>query len=77
MKSDSHTIQELLEMLRNSTAVKDDKEKILKEMEYLLHQYDVAKDFVKMGGLRELLVALNDTMLRGPAALALGAALQG
>ena len=46
-------------------------------MEYLLHQYDVAKDFVKMGGIRELLRSLNDTQIRERAALALGAALQG
>ncbi|XP_003744128.1 nucleotide exchange factor SIL1 [Galendromus occidentalis] len=77
VKSDSHTIQELLSMFRSESSSSGDRMQQLKEMEYLLHQYDVAKDFVKMGGIRELLVSLNDSHIRDNAALALGAALQG
>lgn len=55
----------------------EDKQNSLKEMEYLLHQYDVAQDFVKRGGVRDLLSVLEDRTLRPDAALALGAALQG
>lgn len=64
-------------LCRNISTHEEDKVTILKEMEFLLHQYDVAKDFVKVGGLKTLLASLNNTALRGPSALALGAALQG
>lgn len=62
---------------RNKSLSRMEQVQNVKEMEYLLHQYDVARDFVKMGGIRDLLAALNDTILRSDAALALGAALQG
>ncbi|XP_022707598.1 nucleotide exchange factor SIL1-like isoform X2 [Varroa jacobsoni] len=77
VKLESHTIQELLETFRNASLSLEDKQNSLKEMEYLLHQYDVAQDFVKRGGVRDLLSVLEDRTLRPDAALALGAALQG
>lgn len=77
VKSDSHTIQELLELYRNKSSKDEEKEGHLREMEYLLHQYDVAKDFVRMGGIKDILPGLNNTILRDHVALALGAALQG
>ncbi|OQR69156.1 nucleotide exchange factor SIL1-like [Tropilaelaps mercedesae] len=77
VKSESYTIQELLQKFRSKTSIHEEKQRCLKEMEFLLHQYDVARDFVKMRGVRDLLNALNDTTLQSDAALALGAALQG
>lgn len=53
MTTDSENVKELLERYKKSNE-NDEKVVILRDLEYILHQYDVASDFVKMRGLEIL-----------------------
>ncbi|XP_077501997.1 sil1 nucleotide exchange factor isoform X2 [Amblyomma americanum] len=76
-KSESEILQTLLESYRNSTEV--GKEALLRDMEFLVHQYDRAVDFLNMGGLLAIAPDLNSTSdtVRELVAFTLGSALQG
>uniref|UniRef100_L7M3U8 Nucleotide exchange factor SIL1 n=1 Tax=Rhipicephalus pulchellus TaxID=72859 RepID=L7M3U8_RHIPC len=76
-KSESEILYHLLENYRNATEV--GKEALLRDMEFLVHQYDRAVDFVTMGGLLAIAPDLNSTSdaVRELVAHTLGSALQG
>lgn len=76
-KSESEILYNLLENYRNATEA--GKEALLKDMEFLVHQYDRAVDFVTMGGLLAIAPDLNSTSdtVRELVANTLGSALQG
>lgn len=69
------------ELVAKYLSTKDDLERqlILSDLEFYVHQYDNAQDFVKMGGFSEVVLpALNSTKkdLRSSAAFLLGSACQ-
>ncbi|KAH7981792.1 hypothetical protein HPB52_001102 [Rhipicephalus sanguineus] len=76
-KSESEILYHLLENYRNATEA--GKEALLRDMEFLVHQYDRAVDFVIMGGLLAIAPDLNSTSdaVRELVAHTLGSALQG
>ncbi|EEC05265.1 sil1, putative [Ixodes scapularis] len=76
-KSDSEIVRGLLDHYRNATAA--GKEPLLRDLEYLVHQYDTAVDFIRMDGLLVIVPDLNSTSetLRELVAFTLGSALQG
>nr|XP_037282889.1 nucleotide exchange factor SIL1-like [Rhipicephalus microplus] len=76
-KSESQILYYLLENYRNATEA--GKEALLRDMEFLVHQYDTAVDFVAMGGLLAISPDLNSTSdaIRELVAHTLGSALQG
>uniref|UniRef100_A0A0K8RCD7 Nucleotide exchange factor SIL1 n=1 Tax=Ixodes ricinus TaxID=34613 RepID=A0A0K8RCD7_IXORI len=76
-KSDSEIVRGLLDHYRNATAA--GKEPLLRDLEFLVHQYDTAVDFIRMDGLLVIVPDLNSTSetLRELVAFTLGSALQG
>ena len=76
-----HTETEILANLLKKYNDLQSEEKIhaLNEIEYLVHQYDVARDFIKLGGLQMILPDLNSTndQLKAQIAFTLGSAMQG
>lgn len=76
-RSESEILYNLLDNYRNATEA--GKEALLRDMEFLVHQYDRAVDFVKMGGLLAIIPDLNSTSdtVRELVAHTLGSALQG
>lgn len=76
-KSESEILHNLLESYHNATDV--GKEALLRDMEFLVHQYDRAVDFLSMGGLLAIAPDLNSTSdtVRELVAYTLGSALQG
>uniref|UniRef100_A0A023GGW1 Nucleotide exchange factor SIL1 n=1 Tax=Amblyomma triste TaxID=251400 RepID=A0A023GGW1_AMBTT len=76
-KSESEILYDLLENYRNASEV--DKEALLRDMEFLVHQYDRAVDFLNMGGLLAIAPDLNSTSdtVRELVAYTLGSAAQG
>ena len=72
----------LKELVTNYATQQGDseKEQILNDLEFYVHQYDNAQDFVKMGGLKDVVLpALNSTNkeLRSSAAFLLGKVMNG
>lgn len=53
LTSDSENVHSLLDRYRKA-ATDEEKITILKDLEYILHQYDVSGDFIKMDGLNVL-----------------------
>lgn len=86
VKSETEILKSFMKMyqervdLANKNIDKVDKEKIalLNEMEYSLHNLDVARDFVTLHGIQLILPDLNSTNLnlRSAVAVALGTAMQ-
>lgn len=76
-KSDSEILKGLLLHYQNATTA--GKEPLLRDMEFLVHQYDTAVDFIRMDGLLVIAPDLNSTSdtLRELVAFTLGSALQG
>ncbi|CAN7982832.1 unnamed protein product [Ixodes hexagonus] len=76
-KSDSEIVKGLLDHYRNATTT--GKEPLLRDLEFLVHQYDTALDFIQMDGLLVIAPDLNSTSetLRELVAFTLGSALQG
>ncbi|XP_046450104.1 nucleotide exchange factor SIL1-like [Daphnia pulex] len=69
------------ELVAKYKSLEDDSERqyILNDLEFYVHQYDNAQDFVKMGGFKDVVLpALNSTSkdLRSSAAFLLGSACQ-
>lgn len=77
VKSDSEILQDLVKLY--PLALDAEKVEILQNLEYIVHQYDVAQDFVKMGALDLLIPDLNSTnaKIRSLIAFTLGSAMQG
>lgn len=76
-KSDSEIVKGLLLHYQNATTA--GKEPLLRDLEFLVHQYDTAVDFIRMDGLLIIAPDLNSTSdtLRELVAFTLGSALQG
>lgn len=76
-KSESEILHNLLQHYQNATV--SEKEALLRDMEFLVHQYDRAVDFVNMGGLLVIAPDLNSTSdsVRELVAFTLGSASQG
>lgn len=76
-KSESEILHNLLQHYHNATD--SGKEALLRDMEFLVHQYDRAVDFVNMGGLLAIAPDLNSTSdsVRELVAFTLGSASQG
>lgn len=76
-RSESQLLEALLVQYQNATP--EGKVPLLQDMEFILHQYDAARDFVKMGGLGTLAPDLNATVdeVRALVASTLGSAVQG
>ena len=76
-----HTETEILANLlkKYNNLQSQEKINVLNEIEYLVHQYDVARDFIKLGGLQMILPDLNSTndQLKAQIAFTLGSAMQG
>ncbi|XP_076372663.1 sil1 nucleotide exchange factor isoform X1 [Tachypleus tridentatus] len=77
MKTDTEILIELLD--RYKKANNREKLGILQDLEYLVHQYDVAQDFVKLGGLQLVSPDLNitDEKVRELVVFTIGSAMQG
>ncbi|XP_013782819.1 nucleotide exchange factor SIL1-like [Limulus polyphemus] len=77
IKSDTEILIELLG--RYKKADNTEKLDILQDLEYLVHQYDVAQDFIKLGGLQLVSPDLNitDEKVRELVAFTIGSAMQG
>uniref|UniRef100_A0A090X8Y2 Putative sil1 protein endoplasmic reticulum chaperone n=1 Tax=Ixodes ricinus TaxID=34613 RepID=A0A090X8Y2_IXORI len=78
-KSDSEIVRGLLDHYRNATAA--GKEPLLRDSEFLVHQYDTAVDFIRIGWTSWFIVPDTQFYLRNIAGtggiLRLGSALQG
>lgn len=76
-KSESEILKGLLKHYQNATAA--GKEPLLRDIEFLVHQYDTAVDFIRMDGLVAIAPDLNSTSetVRELVAFTLGSALQG
>lgn len=76
-KSESEILHNLLQHYHNATD--SGKAALLRDMEFLVHQYDRAVDFVNMGGLLAIAPDLNSTSdsVRELVAFTLGSASQG
>lgn len=77
IKTDSEM---LMELMKEYPKVNNEKKIIiLKDIEYLVHQYDAAQMFIKLKGLELILPDLNSTnsKLRAYVAFTLGSAMQG
>ena len=76
-----HTETEILaDLLKKYNDLQsEEKIHVLNDIEYLVHQYDVARDFIKLGGLEMILPDLNSTndQLKAQIAFTLGSAMQG
>lgn len=75
IKTEAEILTELVEKYRSGHS----KVPVLLDLEFLLHQYDLAQDFVKMGGINLLLPDFNSTesRIRSLVASTLGSAMQG
>lgn len=75
VKTEGEILAELVKKYRTG----HNKVPILQDLEFLLHQYDLAQDFVKMGGIDLLLPDFNSTesRVRSLVASTLGSAMQG
>ncbi|GFU47160.1 uncharacterized protein NPIL_571371 [Nephila pilipes] len=71
----SQTLKEWMKSFQNNEYSVE----VLRELEYLVHQYETASDFVKLGGLELILPLVNheDPSLASSALAVLSAALQG
>ncbi|XP_064465810.1 nucleotide exchange factor SIL1-like [Ornithodoros turicata] len=76
-RSESELLENLLTRYQNATP--EGKVPLLQDMEFILHQYDAARDFIRMGGLVALAPDLNATIdeVRALVASTLGSAVQG
>uniref|UniRef100_A0A646QEL6 Nucleotide exchange factor SIL1 n=1 Tax=Hemiscolopendra marginata TaxID=943146 RepID=A0A646QEL6_9MYRI len=77
-KTEYEVLSDLISRLRQSNITDDDKIELYSDLEYIVHKYDNAKDFVKIGGLQLILPSLNSTNddVRAMAAFLLGSAMQ-
>jgi hypothetical protein len=77
MNTEFEQVDLLIQTYDNSTA--EDRLRILDDLEFLLHQYDNARDFVHIGGLDRIIkpaLASPEPSVRSQAALILAAAAQ-
>lgn len=78
IKTGQEIVTELYEKLNSTNITSDQRELVLSDLEYHLHQYDNAVLFCDLGGMSLLVQGLNytDPSLRSLSAFALGAAVQ-
>ena len=79
MRADVEVMQDIVAILKNSSASELQKLRALEELEYYVHQIDNARDLEVIGGMEPLLSALEDgsNEMRSLAILTLGSAMQG
>jgi len=78
IKSDVQIMQDIVEKLKEKDSTEKEKAKSLDTLEDYVHQVDNGRDLEKIGGLREVVLLLNDSseVLQEKAANVIGAAAQ-
>uniref|UniRef100_A0A4D5RA15 Nucleotide exchange factor SIL1 n=1 Tax=Scolopendra viridis TaxID=118503 RepID=A0A4D5RA15_SCOVI len=77
-KTEYEIQSDLIHKLRQSNITDNDKIELYTDLEYIVHKYDNARDFVKIGGLQLVIPSLNSSNddVRAMAAFLLGSAMQ-
>ncbi|XP_070541506.1 nucleotide exchange factor SIL1-like [Ptychodera flava] len=78
IETDAEILTKLLNIYKRDDASVAEKEAILSDLEYYVHQIDNARDFHTLGGLELIIKGLNDTeeVIRRDCAFVLGSAVQ-